>query len=190
MILSFLVIMSPWWIRNYMQYNMFIPLAESGGNPLLQGTYIGYKQTPENIVYYKLGKNAVETNKSEIETAKKRIAEGFKKDFWGYLKWYTIDKTLLLWGTVFYWREYAGISFYDIIPFHFLIIAGFLIIPFVLFKNFKKYALPVSILAYFNVVYCVYMSFDRYAFPLLPILSVFSSSLIYTLLTKIKLIEK
>ena len=188
MILSFIIIMSPWWIRNYMQYQMFIPLAESSGNPLLQGTYVGYNQTSENIVYYKIGKNALETNKTEVEVAKKRIAEGFRKDFWGYLKWYTIDKTLLLWGTIFYWRQYVGITFYNILPFHYLILMGFFIIPVLLFKDFKKYSLPVSILAYFNVVYCVYMSFDRYAFPLLPILSIFSSSLIYTLVSKSKMI--
>ena len=56
MFIMFGVIMSPWWIRNYLEYGEFIPLAASSGNPFLQGTYINYEQTPENVVYYKLGK--------------------------------------------------------------------------------------------------------------------------------------
>ena len=186
MLLSFLIILSPWWIRNYVEYRTFIPLAESSGNPLLQGTYIGYEQTPENTTYYDLGRNAFETNKIEVEVAKKCIIESFKKDFWRYLKWYTIDKTFLFWGYMFYWKEYAGITIEHVLPFHILILTGFLIIPGLLIKEFRKYVLPISILAYFNAVHCIYMAFDRYAFPLLPILSIFSAAFIFKLWQKTK----
>ena len=124
MAITFVIIISPWWIRNYREYGMFIPLAASSGNPMLQGTYINYEQTPENIVYYKLGKNALETNQNEVETAKKRMIEGFKNDFWRYLKWYTIDKTLLFWRTGFYWREFLGVNQYQVILFHYIILLG------------------------------------------------------------------
>jgi len=189
MILAFIVIMKPWWIRNYVEYKTFIPLAESSGNPLLQGTYIGYNQTPENIVYYKLGKNAFETNKIEVEVAKNRIKEGFKNNFWRYLKWYTIDKTYLFWFTIFYWKEFSGITYSNILPYHFIILTGLLVIPFLLIKKFNIYFLPISILGYFNAVHCLYMAFDRYAFPLLPILSIFAAFFILkmgTFLLKIK----
>ena len=104
MLLAFTIVMAPWWIRNYAEYGIFVPLAESSGNPLLQGTYIGYNQTPDKTVLYRLGKNALETNIIEVEVAKRRIIEGFKNDFPGYLKWYTIDKTYLLW-TIFTGRS-------------------------------------------------------------------------------------
>ena len=56
MTLTFIILMSPWWIRNFVEVGEFIPLTASSGNPMLQGTYIDYIQTPENTVYYKLGK--------------------------------------------------------------------------------------------------------------------------------------
>ncbi|NSW91757.1 MAG: glycosyltransferase family 39 protein [Firmicutes bacterium] len=179
MAFSFIIIMSPWWIRNYREYNMFIPLAASSGNPMLQGTYINYQQTPENIVYYKLGKNALETNKTEVEVAKKRMIEGFKNDFRRYLKWYTIDKTALFWGTVFYWREFLGVNRYFVIAFHYFILLGFIGIFMVMTREFSKHILTVGLIAYFNAVHCYYMAFDRYAFPLLPLLSMFTGYLIY-----------
>ncbi|HHY23177.1 MAG TPA: glycosyltransferase family 39 protein [Clostridiaceae bacterium] len=179
MAITFVIIISPWWIRNYREYGMFIPLAASSGNPMLQGTYINYEQTPENIVYYKLGKNALETNQNEVETAKKRMIEGFKNDFWRYLKWYTIDKTLLFWRTGFYWREFLGVNQYQVILFHYIILLGFIGMFIALLSEFTKYILPIGLIAYFNVVHCYYMAIDRYAFPLLPILSIFTGYFIY-----------
>lgn len=36
-----LIVLGPWWIRNYIHYNEFIPLSGGTGNPLLLGTYQG-----------------------------------------------------------------------------------------------------------------------------------------------------
>lgn len=175
MAVAFVLVMSPWWIRNYREYGMFIPLAASSGNPMLQGTYINYEQTPENIVYYELGKNSLETNQIEIEVAKKRMIEGFKKDFWRYLKWYTIDKTRYFWNYPFYWREFLGIKSSFVMLTHYILLLGFPGIIMLFRKGFSKYFLPVALMAYFNIVHCYYMAFDRYAFPLLPVLSLFSA---------------
>lgn len=172
MLIPFLIIMAPWWVRNYQEYDTFIPLAASSGNPMLQGTYINYEQNPGNVTYYKLGKTTFETNKNEVETAKRRIVNGFKEDPWGYLKWYTLGKTKYFWGTVFYWRKYFSISHYFVYIYHCILLLGF----FGLMMNFRslsRYMLPVLVILYFNVVHCVYMAFDRYAFPVMPILSIF-----------------
>ena len=40
-----------------------------------------------------------------------------------------------------------------------------------------KYFLPFSIILYFNLVHCVYMSFGRYAFPLMPLVSIYTGYL-------------
>ncbi len=176
--LAFILIFMPWWVRNYNDYGQFIPLAASTGNPMLQGTYINYKQTPENIVYYKLGKNALETDKTEVKTAKRRIAEGFREDFWGYLRWYTIGKTLSMWISIFYWKAFFGIPLYKVYIFHIIILIGFIGIAAALLKDFRRYMLPVMVIVYMNIVHCITMAFDRYAFPLLPLLSVFSAYII------------
>lgn len=183
---AFIIIMTPWWMRNYREYNEFIPLAASSGNPMLQGTYVDYRQTPENTVYYKLGRNALETNRVEIETAKLRIREEFRKDFWGYLSWFTVGKTKYFWTTVFYWRGFLGIGREFVLIQHYMHLLGFAGILLLLRPGFSKYLLPVSVIVYFNVTHCVYMAFDRYAFPLLPILGVFSSYLINRIYRHIK----
>ncbi|ODM27185.1 glycosyl transferase family 39 [Clostridium sp. Bc-iso-3] len=187
MFVVFVAVVSPWWIRNYREYGEFIPLAASSGNPMLQGTYVDYEQTPENIVYYKLGRNAFETNKTEVEVAKMRIKEGFGNNFWGYLKWYTIDKTNLFWRTVFYWKRFFNIPHSIVLYSHlFIVYAGFMGIIVLLFKGIGKYSLPIMIMLYFNATHCVYMAFDRYAFPMIPLLSIFASFLILKVLSLVR----
>lgn len=173
MTMCFSVIITPWWIRNYLEYSDFIPLAASGGNPLLQGTYVNYEQHPHKIEHYKLGKNSFETNKIEIEVSKVRFIKEIKEDPLGYLRWYTIRKTYFLWGTIFYWRLYFNIGQYFVLATHYVLLLGFFGILIMLFTCFKKSFLPVSVILYFNVIHCVYMAFDRYAFPLLPLLAIF-----------------
>ena len=176
MALVFVVVMLPWWIRNYQYHGESIPLTASSGNPMLQGTYVNYQQSPGTTVYFRLGKTTFETNKIETEVAKQRIKDEFKKDFWGYLRWFTIGKTAYLWGTVFYWKEFLGISANAVVAMHYILLLGFLgFIPLML-KNFKKCSLILAILGYFNVVHCIYMAFDRYAFPLMPLVSIFCAA--------------
>lgn len=171
----FILFMTPWWVRNYKEYGEFIPLSAASGNPMLQGTYVDYKQTPENTVYYKLGKTAFETNKIEIDVAKTRMKNEFKKDFWGYLNWYTVKKTIFLWYGAFYWKPFLGISTVFVVGTHYILLLGIPVLIYCLFKNFRYHFLPASIIVYFNIAHCYYMTFDRYAFPLLTILSIYSA---------------
>lgn len=203
MLAAFSIIMLPWWIRNYMEYGEFIPLAASSGNPMLQGTYINYEQTPQNIVYYKMGKNYYETDKNELETARYRIITEFKRDFLGYLKWYTLGKTYLFWGTAFYWKSFFGINAVYAYTQHYILLIGFIGIMILIWESgnfrgfrkansemevesFFKYFLPISIILYFNIVHCVYMAFDRYAFPVMPTLSIFSAFFIVRMYSWLK----
>lgn len=181
MLAAFCIIMSPWWVRNYIEYGEFIPLAASSGNPMLQGTYVNYSPAPSEIVYYKLGKNALETDKTEVKVAKERIGSEFKKDFWGYLRWFTLGKTYILWNTIFYWKEFFSIDQKYVLASHYIFLLGFAGAFVLLFNKFFKYMLPISVVIYFNAVHCVYMAFDRYAFPLLPLLSIYSGFFIFKL---------
>ncbi len=40
-VLVLFVVLGPWWARNYIQFDKFIPLTAGAGNPLLLGTYQG-----------------------------------------------------------------------------------------------------------------------------------------------------
>ncbi|MDP4182436.1 MAG: glycosyltransferase family 39 protein [Bacillota bacterium] len=183
---SFIIIMSAWWIRNYKEYNEFIPLSAASGNPMLQGTYVDYVQTPQNIVYYKIGKNAFETNKAEMATAKMRIKTEFKKDFWGYLNWYTVKKTIQLWRSAFYWKEFLDISKKSVLIIHYILLIGIPGLIYCFIKNYKKHFLLISIILYFNITHCIYMAFDRYAFPLMSILSIYCAYLLIKSLSNLK----
>lgn len=41
-VLLVLIVLGPWWVRNYVHYKEFIPLTGGSGDPLLLGTYQGY----------------------------------------------------------------------------------------------------------------------------------------------------
>jgi 4-amino-4-deoxy-L-arabinose transferase-like glycosyltransferase len=186
MVIPFLIIITPWWIRNYNEFGSFIPLTASGGNPTLQGTYIYYEQKPGEIDYYNPGKNSIETNRIEMNLAQKRIREGFKKNFLGFLAWYTLGKTAYFWGSPFYWQEYLGIPKIAVILYHAFLLSGFIGIFSLFKKNFSKYLLPVLTLLYFNIIHCISMAFDRYAFPLIPILTMFTAYFWHGLYCSIK----
>lgn len=207
MMAVFALIMSPWWLRNYREYGVFIPLAASSGNPMLQGTYIDYVQNPDNIVHYEMGKNAFETNKNEMKAVKQRIRMELEKDFWGYLRWYTLGKTLKLWSVPFYWKRVFDIGIEHVFPFHCIILSGFIGIAILIFKGayefmkggagrklagneFFRYFIPVSVILYFNLIHCVYMAFDRYAFPLMPLVSIFTGYLAVKVSTVLKSLVK
>jgi len=181
--------MLPWWIRNFREYNEFIPLSASGGNPMLQGTYINYEQTPSNTVYYKLGEDVLETNKTEMKVAKERIIKGFKDDFRRYLRWFTIGKSYYFWFTIFYWKEYFGIGQGPVLFYHYFLLTGLIGAAILLFKKPLKFMLPIAIILYFNAVHCVYMAFDRYALPVMPLVSIFCAYFWWEMVCHIYLVK-
>lgn len=84
---GFVLIMLPWWIRNIVTLGSFIITAKASGNPLLGGTY------PYFIDYFADVTDDIRgNNEKQMALGIKRIIEGFKNDFWLYLKWFTIGK--------------------------------------------------------------------------------------------------
>ncbi|WP_242855950.1 hypothetical protein [Ruminiclostridium josui] len=175
MALIFIVFALPWWARNYNEYNMFIPLTASSGNPLLQGTYVNYIQTPENTTNYEIGKTALETDSIERKVAFKRIREGFKNYFFKYLYWYTLGKTFYFWAFPFYWNDVLGISYWLAVIYHIFIVitAIYGVVKGIKDSIFMKSSLIIFIALYFNFLHCIYMSFDRYAYPIMGIICIY-----------------
>ncbi len=180
MALIFILFALPWWVRNYNEYQTFIPLTASSGNPLLQGTYINYIQTSENITNYEPGKTALETDNIESNVALQRIRDGFKNHFIKYLFWYTLGKTFYFWALPFYWIDVMGISYWIAVIYHIfiLITAIYAVFKSAKEKLFMKYSLIVFISVYFNFVHCIYMSFDRYAYPIIGVLCIYCGSVL------------
>lgn len=168
----FVVIMSPWWIRNYVEFHRFIPLTVSSGNPMLQGTYIGYSarlQDPNYLEAQKYG------DKTQVELAKKRIVENFSKEPLKYALWYTFGKTACYWGDAYYWRPVLGIGIWPARVIHYFILISAIIGMVISLKRSKESFLLFGTVLYFNVAHLPYITASRYSFPVMPLMIIFAA---------------
>lgn len=174
------LLLSPWIIRNYRVFHEFIPFTVSGGNPLLRGTYIDDKIIiPPNDPskrFPQVKDNHVLTDRAQMKFAKKRLVEGFKTDFWGYLRWYTIGKFTDFWGGPYYYRELSYLPAPKVQAFHNLLLVagvGGLLVSLLRRKYLAFLMLMVS--AYFTFIHMVYLTGPRYGFPTVQLLAVLAA---------------
>lgn len=175
----FSIVMSPWWIRNYLVFHRFIPLTLSSGNPFLQGTYINYEKNVHHTPY-KLGKTEIETNQNEIKTGLYRLKTYGAREPLKYAYWYTIGKSWDLWNGPFYWKETMGVNMVIVGVFHYLILAIGIIETIRLFiKRNKNFLLLFITVVFFDLIYLPYFTMSRYVYPVMPILIILAGYGIY-----------
>lgn len=187
----FATVMSPWWIRNYVVFDKFIPLTLSSGTPLVQASYINYDTS---IDYYpwKDVDDRIEQEKYFKENVAYRFKHYMLKRPIPYLKWYLIDKSVELWESPFYWNEVFGISSTSAVTYHALIlilgVAG-MIAAFVDKKHKlldHKFLFAFVTLMYFEVLHIPYVTFSRYSYPVISVLMLFAAYVIYKIYIKFK----
>lgn len=193
-----LLVLGPWWIRNYIHYHEFIPLSGGTGNPSLLGTYQGdgyrygdsYDNVLKEIQDENPGINAYEYMEIQKEYAIERIKSWFDQNPLSFIKSYTIDKTIHQWISEFYWVEIFNFSNDLIQKIHKLImLVGFIsliIVPFIFRKRFLMYAFLVALLAYFTLLNNAFFAFDRYNQPLMAIWFIFIGAVLSNLFHRIK----
>lgn len=93
-VVMFALTMLPWWIRNLVAMHQWILTDLDSANPLLYGSDPNFQNDPN------LSKGLTQPEQKTL--AIHRIHEGFHTHPWSYLKWYTIDKIQLLFGTPWY----------------------------------------------------------------------------------------
>lgn len=187
-----LCLLVPWTIRNYKEFNSFIPLTYGMGNPLLLGTYQGYnypldEELDYDIVYEKLDekvKNNLENKEENSKLAryysleydgikaKYRMQEWWNKDKISMLKSYLIFKPKILLVTTFYWEEIFNISENLIVLFHKieLCICGILCLFMIFMKKYyKELILLLGFYIYNILLYSYSFAYGRYALALYPI---------------------
>lgn len=169
----FCIIMSPWWIRNYKVFDRVILFTKSSGNPFLQGTFINYDQSKGLGVPYVKGKDAIESDENEIKAGLERLKLYGKKEPLKYATWYTLGKTFYFWRAPFYWI--ANISYVPVIIYHFIIL--YLAIYGMIKHKDKSLNLKflIMVVIYFNVIYLPYYTFERYSYPLMPLMILFAA---------------
>lgn len=191
----FSVVMSPWWIRNYIIFHRFIPFTMATGNPMDQGTFIDYNKKSRNtdgLDYSEFRpKNRdvseLERNDLDVAEAKFRLKKLFPKQPFKYIYWYTIGKTWKQIDSPFYWRETFGIGITIPKFYHrFLLIIGALGVIMYLMKKGKNIhaVLPFMVIIYFILVYLPFFAMSRYFYPAVPYLLMFNAYFIINIAQK------
>lgn len=182
------LIMSPWWIRNYIHYDEFIPLSGGAGNPLLLGTYQGhgykftptYKEVVAEIDLAMQGETRYAIQEAQREVAQQRmklIRETEPKWFW---ETYIKLKTVVQWSSPFYWIEILDVPldrmqiiYKKTIVYLFLFSCiALLVYP----RRWKEWIFVGSLIAYFTVLNNIFFAYPRYNQPLLPFLFIFAGA--------------
>lgn len=199
-ILIVCAMLTPWWVRNYILFDRFIPLTLASGNPMLQGAFIDYDQSvkaTEGIDYHNMikearpdidlelfGKDEIVTDAVEREMVRIRFREVMPKEPGKYIKWYTVGKTYENFKQPFLWKELFGFSFRQNIIYHRLLLLlgalGFLLYAILYWKQRKPYFWMMFIaIVYFNVSHLPFYCFARYVYPVMPFIILYAAYLLY-----------
>lgn len=172
------VLLSPWWIRNYVDYRTFIPFTASSGNPLLYGSYINYEGIKNgNRLDWPTGKNKYETDELQKKLAVVRIKAGFKNNFWGYLRWYTVGKLERLWKQPFCWYMPPEFPREFFMNYHkLLVFTGFagILAALTLYGKSMANCVVLMFIIYGTVINLIYVASPRYCFPQTCLLAIYS----------------
>ena len=165
-----LITMLPWWIRNVITMGKFILLCTQGGNPLIGGVYPYFA----NIDYSRFYTG------NQTREAVKIILEGLKSDPVLYIKWFTIGKFNLIFGSMWFSpsRGYPLLS--SIYLLHYVIVVmGWVGVFFSLLKD------RIRLIAVYTVLLTgmqlVFIPESRYAYHIIPFLTVMMSNVLYHL---------
>jgi hypothetical protein len=87
LVAAFMVVMIPWWIRNFVDFHRVVFTSTEVGNPLLLGADPYFR-----VGQYRLLAIAQASHQSLQSFSMHYILEGFKTHFFLFLSWYTVGK--------------------------------------------------------------------------------------------------
>ena len=194
------LVMSPWWIRNYNRFNMFIPFTLSSGNPMWLGSYIDNNRGGDPLKGTKYDTFRIENieketkpgmnkeiiaNLKEVDRAKNRISAHFEQRPLKTLRWYLIGKPAHLFKYPFYWFKVARPYVY---VYHAVLIAlsaiGFII--YLRNRSLNATFMMLTIL-YFVITAIPFVNFSRYYYHLMTFNIILASLTICKTIDFIKL---
>ncbi|HEY5584063.1 MAG TPA: glycosyltransferase family 39 protein [Ruminiclostridium sp.] len=155
---GFVIIMMPWWIRNYVVLHQIILTATSSGNPLLAGTYPDLKD-----LFGDTNNEIMKNSDTQAEYGKMRIIKGFTNEPLVYLKWYTIGKIQVIFGTPWLYKMNKIYMERSIIGQIFFVGVGSIgVIVNSIFSKIHRYINLYALL--FLCIYLVFIPVTRYAY--------------------------
>lgn len=179
-LIPFLLVFTPWWVRNYIRFDKFIPFTLSSGNPMLQGVFINNdvnheliaKLNDENLVYTN---DEINNDTVERKMAGKVFKHYLKNDTANYIKWFLVGKTVNNLKSPYYVELY-GIKFETARIVHLtLVILSF--IGIIKAKTKEKY-LIIGLWIYFILIHIPFLSYVRYFYPIMPVIIPMAGNLV------------
>jgi len=186
-----LLVLGPWWARNYIHYEQFIPLTGGGGNPLLLGSYQGdgykygdpYQETIDRIANDEsLPNNVLYRMQAQQEVAKERLSYWWNDDPSSFIKSFVLTKTEIQWDSQFYWIEVYSVSSQFMNEIHLIIVqmALWSLIGLIFIRKWiKEYILIIGIVLYNTILNSINFAFDRYNQPMMFVLFILIATSIY-----------
>ncbi len=166
-VFAFCLVMSPWWVRNYLVFDKFIMFATQTGNPMLRGTdpYDVYDKFGPSII-----KNVPDDQMTQV--AIQRIVNGFKTDPWLWIKWFTVGKLSFMWlkpwGVAAAWAKTMHLV---------VIVATGWVGAFVNLSD-RAMRWPALMVIFTTVMQLAFIPIERYMYPLTMIMAVMAAILL------------
>lgn len=177
----------PWSIRNYVQFDAFIPLTYGTGNPALLGTYQGTEYPPDDVLDYETNVEDVVREKyaryydengevqdrfqKYVSLEKDGVKAAYRQKVWrescptGYLTSYAVTKPNMMIYSIFYWDELFGIPADKLadLPTIEVCLCLLAILASLLLKKYRAPVIFVSAVYLGNIyVYAMTYAFSRY----------------------------
>lgn len=189
----FVSIFSPWWIRNYKVTGDFVLFTKSSGSPKLIGTKAWGKHPtfgndiPKEYGFDKIINGEYLSDENQDKLANYIIKRGFKEEPLKYGSWYTIGKTITLYGLPYYWKEVFGVNKLTMYILHIILILFSIrgISSLCKKNNRTKGSKMLLILLSINTVICFpFFTFDRYGYPNMFMIIIIAAYLIDKMVNK------
>lgn len=169
-LIGFILIMTPWVARNVVAIGSPVPFSTHSGDPLLAGVdpyyyklgpeYRYHGPTYEKVVTEKLG--------DKLSYGLYAIKEGFREKPLLYLKWFTIGKFTRSFGIPWVSSEGYLAALY---PIHYIVVVlGWM--GAIISIRARSIQMTSSIVVVATALLLVFVPEPRYAFPILPLLSI------------------
>lgn len=181
-VLTYMALLSPWWIRNLITFERFILFTDSGGSPFLLGTQIFNWNPPAGFFeQYPQYDSATFYHGADSEAIAKGMAilkYGFTHEPLLYLLWYTIGKLIGLYFEAYYWLPILGIG---LVEAHILqaLLVGLSAAGMIMSRKFsgRRQRLPLLLtITYFTLIYVPFIAFSRYGYPNMTFLLMYTAA--------------
>ncbi len=170
----FVVIMSPWWVRNFNLTQRFIPFTDSSANPFLLGVFVHWQppsfaaEIPKELKYQNYVDKKFMTEQEQKDLGMYIIKTGFQKEPLLYLYWFTIGKTAQLFFDTYYWKPIFGIDLNVVVAMQiFYVLTALAGLILMLRRKLLAGKYLGMILLFYVAVLLFFITFSRYAYPLM-----------------------